>query len=902
GNPWDSVTLKLWFGGLFTRDETGLVYSSRVFRTVGVEVDEFCWFMLLEEAEKCGSFSRNIDVIFFMDPIMGLQRIVDDVGAQVMSKFAVKNRVVECFLISGGEVAHLMHLIEEEGNGNDTTIVKCSKKLIPRRKNKSSSIITARGGPPPKEKNEYAEKRTPLQKNKEISTLTSINEPKSKQLTKTLNESSPKVPEISSIIETTSTIQPHFDQSYDFNDVTLSNLFASYEEEADLACLNINADLEGEDISEEDDPGYDPDLEEGGETDSEVDLVEELSEDTSEVDIVEEGIIDGEDNIVEPQWESDGYSEDEEALAAKKTVKEWNSKAIAIAKQVVAEAASLLLPDQTTQQTTEFSVEDGAASDYDHSGDEVETPGESEDESVPGKRKKSAVSVIDERSDFSKLKWCVGIRFPTRENFRECVTRYAVAQGRNLVFVVSDNSRGRRLGVKCKEGCPFKLYGSWDNQSACFLVKSVNPSHNCQRTMESNRQLKSSWVAKQFLEVFKNKPHWPASEIIDTVRRAYKVDQGRRGEEIHMRIQRKKGKLTKHGLEMSCSVCKSKEHNKRKCPDKGKVPPPPPKRGRGRPRAVPVGGTRQAEGSQVHHGATALPTRLGRGGRVIRTGTRGARGGRRGGARGGQRAPQGMGVLVDGQGNAFTHLPGSHNGPRSITAAMHNEGVSQNGGKNPVFQEKFVFTLIEGLREINIVVWNSNTLTFDDFIGSGRAQLQDVLSRGYDDRPWPIQTKTGRVELTNEHYIKALVVACEEVYLGPKYAGEVKLIMHYANAQKKSDHTSCATAPPYPTTFQPHLPMYTSPPSAYQPPPTCHHPQPTPYPGTSPYSYPPEPTAYSPYPYHPPNHPSAYPPSAYPQSPSAYPSSPYAPPSHASTYPPMPYPPPSHPSPYPPAG
>ncbi|EPS74083.1 hypothetical protein M569_00675, partial [Genlisea aurea] len=43
-----------------------------------------------------------------------------------------------------------------------------------------------------------------------------------------------------------------------------------------------------------------------------------------------------------------------------------------------------------------------------------------------------------------------------------------------------------------------------------------------------------------------------------------------------------------------------------------------------------------------------------------------------------------------------------------------------DGGKNPTFQEKFVFNLIEGLREISLVVWNSNTLTFDDFIGSGR--------------------------------------------------------------------------------------------------------------------------------------------------------------------------------------
>lgn len=46
--------------------------------------------------------------------------------------------------------------------------------------------------------------------------------------------------------------------------------------------------------------------------------------------------------------------------------------------------------------------------------------------------------------------------------------------------------------------------------------------------------------------------------------------------------------------------------------------------------------------------------------------------------------------------------------------------VCVDGHKTPVFQEKFVFSLIEGLREINVAVWNSNTLTVDDFIGSGK--------------------------------------------------------------------------------------------------------------------------------------------------------------------------------------
>jgi hypothetical protein len=51
---------------------------------------------------------------------------------------------------------------------------------------------------------------------------------------------------------------------------------------------------------------------------------------------------------------------------------------------------------------------------------------------------------------------------------------------------------------------------------------------------------------------------------------------------------------------------------------------------------------------------------------------------------------------------------------------IYNDCFFLDGGKNPTFQEKFMFTLIEGLREIGVAVWNSNTLTFDDFIGSGK--------------------------------------------------------------------------------------------------------------------------------------------------------------------------------------
>lgn len=111
-----------------------------------------------------------------------------------------------------------------------------------------------------------------------------------------------------------------------------------------------------------------------------------------------------------------------------------------------------------------------------------------------------------------------------------------------------------------------------------------------------------------------------------------------------------------------------------------------------------------------------------------------------------------------------------------------------DGGKNPLFHEKFTFPLIEGLREINVIVWNSNTLTFDDFIGTGKIQLHKVLSQGFDDSAWPLQTKTGRyvcmyVCILLLYFIFCCLLIHYITLLLSRYAGEVKLILHYTHQQ-----------------------------------------------------------------------------------------------------------------------
>ncbi|CBI19477.3 hypothetical protein VitviT2T_027515 [Vitis vinifera] len=224
----------------------------------------------------------------------------------------------------------------------------------------------------------------------------------------------------------------------------------------------------------------------------------------------------------------------------------------------------------------------------------------------------------------------------------------------------------------------------------------------------------------------------------------------------------------------------------------------------------------------------------------------------------------------------------------------HQTKTCTDGGKNPSFQEKFICTLIEGLRELNVVVWNSNTLTADDFIGSGKIQLHKVLSQGYDDTAWPIQGKYGR------------------------YSGEVRFILYYPNANNKTATRLAPSVPSYATPNSALSPIYsydTAPP----PLPVAPYPAATtaysapPYPPATSYSAPSPYTTYSPSSSYPPSQPlagypqtcppSGYPSQTFPPPPQPLTSQPYPPPPqplNSQPYPPPPQPPASHPYPSPP--
>ncbi|WOL00482.1 hypothetical protein Cni_G09195 [Canna indica] len=133
--------------------------------------------------------------------------------------------------------------------------------------------------------------------------------------------------------------------------------------------------------------------------------------------------------------------------------------------------------------------------------------------------------------------------------------------------------------------------------------------------------------------------------------------------------------------------------------------------------------------------------------------------------------------------------------------------------------------LIEGLREISVSVWNSNTLSHDDFIGSGRVLLHKVLAEGYDDSSWAIQSRSGNNAGKAQKPAKSAMTSSYAPTAAPMYSPAPP---QYASPYMPSKAMEyCAAYPPptayplagYPPVAEPYQPPVYPPPPSFPPPP-----------------------------------------------------------------------------------
>ncbi|KAL2934028.1 Halomucin [Bienertia sinuspersici] len=524
GGAFDNVTVRFWHGGKFKHVATGeLIYIGGQGKTYEVDPDEFSYFDFIDLAKKCANYGV-IEGLYYLLPgqglLEGLRKVVDDGVVPEMVDLAVKYRTIEMYVLH--EKLEPNYIISPE----PLSIIQSDQQLPLLNANNppKPKKLTPKRGPPahvkpiahPLDSSPKTNLATPSIPKVPCSTFTGTTNPKNpspvSQLNLTQNTQNDVLDHNNDFLANYEWEDPRPESPIRYDDL----IDYSSEDSEDSLYVPNSGSVDGDDGTDFDgDDDTDFDVE--GDEETEAGGGEDHSDEETEAG-------GGEDHSDELQ-ETD--NSDEEYAVAKQRVRSCNSKLVQIAKQLEREACEGKLTSQksVTKQpvATELSQpEGGYASDYYNSEDDIETPPDSGDELETGRRSSRGVLVGPE-TDFTSFEWKVGQRFATRDDFKAAVAKYAIMQGRDVFVSISNNRRRQELGVRCVEGCPFYLYSSWHSSKASFIVKRVDNVHQCHRNMKRNRQLKSTWVAKEMLEVFKARPHWPAKDIIEAIRRAYKM-------------------------------------------------------------------------------------------------------------------------------------------------------------------------------------------------------------------------------------------------------------------------------------------------------------------------------------------------------------------------------------------
>lgn len=542
-NKWlfENVTLKFWHGGSFKNEGNGeLVYMGGQGRTFQVAPDELCYWELILFAKKCGY--SEISGIYYLVPGMslanGLRKIVGDPEVFDMGEIVMKCRCIDVYVLHSPEEPQLSpknpthtitYSMPEHTSSPTSENIPASKPTKPKKLTPKRGPQSLMLGPPRRSPRKQMESSVttpvvvpgPTVKRKAVSKASTSSHACNNTLTQPSNNANP----ISTLATENQTLtQEH---TVDPSEVSYENSLSFPYLSDPYVCEDNRPDspqtlkeLGGVYTESEDES--DPEFMPNEDDDEDISVDTELDEEVENVDCeVDEGI----DRVDLVTGESD--NSDEEVAVARERVTKCNKQILEIASQLQREACEgrfggSIKAQSRPQSAAETSV-GGYVSEYEDSEDEIHTPPNTDDENDGTARKGRRGMIVSQDADFSTFTWAVGQRFANRGDFKQAVSRYAIMQGRDLSFVMSNKNRQQHVGVRCVDGCPFYLYGSWHSRNATFLVKRVDGSHTCHRNMNKNRQLKSTWAAREMLEVFKARPHWPAKDIIEAIRRSYKV-------------------------------------------------------------------------------------------------------------------------------------------------------------------------------------------------------------------------------------------------------------------------------------------------------------------------------------------------------------------------------------------
>ncbi|RYR62468.1 hypothetical protein Ahy_A04g020075 [Arachis hypogaea] len=146
-------------------------------------------------------------------------------------------------------------------------------------------------------------------------------------------------------------------------------------------------------------------------------------------------------------------------------------------------------------------LDPGAESDGANSwhSEEMKTPPNFEDE-LESDGESDEFPIFQEGQRFGELQMQVGMKFNTKQDFRDAVREFTIQEGRRIKFVKNDNVRCRAV---CQvEECKWVVYASRNHEDSCWQIKTFYDDHTCPRE-NSNRAANRAWLASKLVKKVK---------------------------------------------------------------------------------------------------------------------------------------------------------------------------------------------------------------------------------------------------------------------------------------------------------------------------------------------------------------------------------------------------------------
>lgn len=156
-------------------------------------------------------------------------------------------------------------------------------------------------------------------------------------------------------------------------------------------------------------------------------------------------------------------------------------------------------------------------SDYEDSDGDVYSSETDDDGETSRIRRRISRVVYDPNIDHKHLKLVIGMRFEDGLEARSTIKQNVIEDGRGIRFRRVTRTQ---MEAYCNHPCKWRVYGSLDKPTGQFLIKRLTQPHTCITAM-TNKQVTSSWIANEYLEVFRFKLDITVREVRQDILRRF---------------------------------------------------------------------------------------------------------------------------------------------------------------------------------------------------------------------------------------------------------------------------------------------------------------------------------------------------------------------------------------------